>query len=278
MSPTTPPSTVIRPRRTWLPPTVRELWEYRDLLMRFCARDITLRYRQTALGVIWVILVPLLGAGILSFIFGGIANLEAPTDAPYYLFAFAGMVVFTAFSQVVNRSGTVMVSNSGLVSKVYFPRVLLPLSVVMSSLVDVAAALSLLAVLMIANGIVPGFALVTLPLWLIGAAMLALGIGLIAGALMVLYRDIVYIVPVIVQLTLFASPVAYSVSEVPDETRWVYDLNPLVGLLEGLRWSVLDTPEPSWSLTVYAASTSAAVLVLGMVVFSRMEQRFADVI
>lgn len=273
-----PPTTTIRPRRTWLPPTPAEIWEFRELLVRFCARDITLRYRQTALGVIWVVLVPLMGAGILSFVFGNVANLDAPWGLPYYVFAFAGMVTWTAFSQVLNRSSSVLLSNAALVGKVFFPRMLLPLSVLLSTLVDVAVALVLLVALLLGYGVRPGLGAFTFPVWLLVVLALALGIGLAAGALMVRYRDIGYIIPVAVQFLLFASPVAYTVASVPAGARWIYDLNPLAGLLEGMRWSLIGTHRPSAGMIAYAITVSAVVLVAGTLIFSRMERQFADVI
>lgn len=272
------PSTTIRPKRSWLPPHPAEIWEFRELLVRFCARDITLRYRQTALGVIWVILVPLMGAGILSFVFGNVAELEAPWNLPYYVFAFAGMVTWTAFSQVLNRSSNVLLSNAALVGKVFFPRMLLPLSVLLSTLVDVGVALVLLVVLLLGHGVSPGLGVITFPVWLLLVLALALGIGLAAGALMVRYRDVGYIIPVAVQFLLFASPVAYTVADVPSDARWIYDLNPLAGLLEGMRWSLIGTQRPDTGMIAYAAAFSLVLLAIGTVIFSRMERQFADVI
>lgn len=268
----------VRPRHSWLPANPKELWAFRELMIRFAARDITLRYRQTVLGAIWVILVPLLGAGVLSFVFGGVADLPGPPGIPYFVFTLAGMVAWTTFSQVTGRSAGVLVSNSGLVSKVYFPRLLLPLSSVLSTMVDVAVSLVLLVVLLFASGVRPGLGVITFPLWFLLIVCLALGIGLGAGALMVPYRDVAYILPVGIQFLLFASPVAYTLASVPENRQWLFELNPLTGLLEGMRWSLIGTERPGTALIVYSAAFALVVLAIGTMIFSRMERRFADVI
>ncbi len=246
--------------------------------MRFAARDITLRYRQAVLGVVWVVVVPLLGAGILTFVFGGVASLQAPAGIPYFVFTLAGMVTWTAFSLIITRASGVLVGNAQLVGKVYFPRLLLPLSVVLSSMVDVAVSLALLVVTMALSGVHPGLGVITLPIWFLAIVAIALGGGLFFGALMVPYRDIQYIVPVGIQFLLFASPVAYSLASVPASSRFWFELNPLTGLIEGMRWALIGTPRPPWGLTAYSLTFSLGALLLGTVVFSRMERQFADVI
>jgi lipopolysaccharide transport system permease protein len=276
--PASAPRLTIVPRRSWLPRNPRELWEFRTLLMRFAARDVTLRYRQTALGVTWVVLQPLLGAGILAFVFGSVANLPGPSGVPYFVFSLTGMVAWTAFSQITTRASSSLVSNAQLVSKVFFPRLVLPLSTVMSTLIDVGVSLALLGVLMAIFGVAADAALVLLPVWMLLLIAVSLGVGMGAGALMVRYRDVQYLLPVTVQFLLYASPVAYALSAVPASARTVYKLNPLTGLLEGLRWSVLGTTRPSTGLIAYSAATSLLVLVLGLIFFTRVERKFADVI
>ena len=278
VAPPPPPLITIKPRRSWLPASPRELWTFRELTLRFAARDVTLRYRQTALGAIWVILVPLLGAGILTFVFGGVADLPGPPGMPYFVFTLAGMVAWTTFSQVTNRSSSSLVGNAGLVGKVYFPRLLLPISTVLSTLVDAVVSLALLIVLLLISGIRPGLGVITFPVWFMLVVFLALGIGLIAGALMVRYRDIAYILPVAIQFLLFASPVAYTLASVPENTRWLYQLNPLTGLLEGMRWSLIGTERPSAWVAFYATAFAVFTLAAGIMIFSRMERQFADVI
>jgi lipopolysaccharide transport system permease protein len=255
-----------------------ELWEFRSLLARFAARDLTLRYRQTALGAIWVVLQPLLGAGILSFVFGNVAGLPGPAGIPYFVFTLVGMVGWTAFSLVATRSSGSLVANAPLVQKAFFPRLLLPLSTVLSTMVDVAVSLGLLAVVLVLENVAPGARLATLPLWLGLFFVIGLGLGLSSTALMVKYRDIQYVLPLIVQLLLFVSPVAYQLSAVPAGSRFLYDLNPLAGMLEGLRWSVLGTQRPSAALAAYSITVSIALLAIGLLIFHRMERGFADVI
>jgi lipopolysaccharide transport system permease protein len=272
------PWLTIKPKRSWLPTHPRELWTFRELMVRFAARDITLRYRQAALGAIWVILVPLLGAGVLSFVFGGVAKLQGPPGIPYFVFTFAGMVAWTAFSQIATRSSGALVGNSQLVGKVYFPRLLLPLSTVLSTLVDVAVSLVLLVVLLGISGVRPGLGVITFPIWFLLVMALALGIGLTAGALMVPYRDVQYVLPVGISFLLFASPVAYTLASVPASAQTLYQLNPLTGLLEGMRWSLIGTQKPSIGLMLYSATCALVLLVVGTMVFSRMERQFADVI
>jgi lipopolysaccharide transport system permease protein len=272
------PLLTIRPRRSWLPASPQELWRFRELMGRFAARDITLRYRQAVLGVVWVVVVPLLGAGILSFVFGSVASLQAPPGIPYFVFTMAGMVTWTAFSLIIVRASGVLVANAPLVGKVYFPRLLLPMSTVLSTLVDVGVSLALLVVLLFITGVHPGLGVITLPIWFLAVIALALGGGLFFGALMVPYRDIQYIVPVGVQFLLFASPVAYTLASVPASARFWYELNPLTGLLEGMRWALIGTTRPSTGLVAYSLVFSVLALVLGTMVFSRMERQFADVI
>lgn len=274
----TKPHLTIRPRRSWLPANPKELWSFRGLGVRFAARDITLRYRQTLLGAAWVVLVPLLGAGVLSFVFGGVADLPGPPGIPYFVFTLAGMVAWTTFSQVTTRSSAVLVGNSQLVGKVYFPRLLLPISTVLSTFVDVLVSLVLLGVLLGISGVRPGVGVITFPVWFLLMVGLALGIGLAFGALMVRYRDVQYILPVGIQFLLFASPVAYTLASVPDSAKTLYELNPLTGLLEGMRWSLIGTERPDAWVLVYASVVAILVLLAGTLVFTRMEREFADVI
>lgn len=272
------PRLTIVPRNKWLPANPRELWDFRTLLTRFGARDLTLRYRQTALGVTWVVLQPLLGAGVLSFVFGSVAKLKAPAGIPYFVFSLTGMVGWTVFSDVTTRASSVMVGNAPLVSKVYFPRLVLPLSSVLSTLVDVGVSLVLLGVVMTIYGVVPGAAIVLLPVWILLCTLLSLGIGMGAGALMVRYRDIQYILPIGVQFLLYASPVAYELSAVPASAQAIFKLNPLTGILEAMRWSILDVTRPSTGLIAYSTVVSLLLCVAGLALFTHMERQFADVI
>jgi lipopolysaccharide transport system permease protein len=274
------PLTVIRPRGRFtniLP--MEELWAYRDVVKRLGRRDLTLRYRQTALGVLWVVLQPLLAAGILSFVFGSVADLPGPPGVPYYVFSFAGMVVYTLFNNTTSRSCFSIQANGHLVSKTYFPRQLLPVSTLVAILVDTAVAMGMLVVMMALTGTWSGWPLLTLPVWLLVTIVLSLGIGLFAGAFVVRYRDVGFVLPVLLQFALYASPVAYLLSEVPEGTvRTLFELNPLVGLIEGFRWATLGTAAPSWGLVVWSVVAAVLALVVGLVVFADRERKFADVI
>jgi lipopolysaccharide transport system permease protein len=268
---------VVTPPRRFSVPAWRELWEAREVFYRFGMRDITLRYRQTALGVSWVVIQPLMAAGIFAVVFGGVADL--PSDGiPYFLFTFAGMLGWNAFSQVIGRASGSLVANQALVSKVFFPRMMVPLSSIVSVLIDFGVALGLGIALLFAFGINPGWPVLLVPMWILLLLMMAAGFGLVASALMVRYRDVQYIVPFATQMLLYASPIAYSLSAVPDRLRWLYDINPLSWVFEGMRWSFLGLPAPpSWQI-VAAAGTAIAMFAGGVLVFQQMERGFADVI
>ena len=271
------PLLVIRPPSRWAPLHLGEVWEFRDLMYRFVRRDLTLRYRQTALGVIWVIAQPLLAAGAFSFVFGKVAKLPSQ-GVPYFAFAYAGMLAWNAFSSTLTKVSGSLVGNQALISKIFFPRLVLPLSTLGSTLVDFAVALGMMAVILAVVGVAPGWAVVLLPVWLVLALLLATGVGLAAAALMVSYRDVAYMLPVATQLLLYASPIAYAVSSVPSSLRFAVDINPLAGVLEGFRWSLLDTTAPSRVAVMLSIVTSVVVFVAGATVFTRMERKFADVI
>lgn len=267
----------IRPRSGWQALDVKEIWEFRDLLTTLGLRDVKLRYRQTALGAAWVLLQPLLAAGIFSVVFGRIAKL--PSDGvPYFVFAYAGLLGWNAFSSTLTKASGCLVANSGLISKIFFPRLILPLSTVFSSLIDFGVALVMMAVLLIAYGIAPGIGLLLLPVWLFLILLLAMGIGLYTAALTVSYRDVQYILPVITQFLLYASPIAYALSAVPQNLRTIYFLNPLSGLLEGFRWSLLNRGHLEIGTVVYSAVVSFTVFLMGAYSFKKMERKFADVI
>jgi lipopolysaccharide transport system permease protein len=267
----------IRPSTGWAALNLPEIWQFRDLLLSLATRDLKLRYKQTALGVIWVVVQPLMAAGVFSFVFGKVARL--PSDGvPYLLFSFAGLLGWNLFSNTVTKCSGCLVGNSHLISKVFFPRLILPLSTSPSVLVDFAVAAGMMTVLMCLYGAGPGWGILLLPVLMTLLLMLALGIGLCTAALAVSYRDVQYIVPVIIQILLYASPIAYSVSAVPERLRAVYQLNPLSAPLEAFRASLLHTSWPSASSLASAAVISALVFLLGLYSFKRMERQFADVI
>jgi lipopolysaccharide transport system permease protein len=271
------PYLVIKPRSGWTALNLLEIWQYRDLLLTLAIRDVKLRYKQTALGVAWVILQPLLAAGIFSFVFGAVAKL--PSDGlPYFVFSYAGLLGWNAFNSTLTKASACIVGNSQLVSKVYFPRLILPLSTVLSTLLDFVVGLALMVLLAILYHVAPGPGILLLPVWLALLIMLAVGIGTYSAALMVPYRDLQYVIPVLLQFLLYASPVAYSVAAVPERLRLVFLLNPLSALLEAFRWSLLGRGRLDGLAIAYAAAATIAIFAFAAFAFRKMERTFADVI
>ncbi len=276
------PELVLRPSSGWQAIDLRQIWHYRDLLMTLAMRDVKLRYRQTALGAVWVVIQPLLGAGVLSFVFNRVANVPTGTTPPF-LFAFVGMLGFTAFSSTLGKASASLVGNAQLVSKVFFPRLVLPLSTVLSTLVDFSVSLVMLFVLLLIYHISPTAQLLLMPLWLGLILLLSLGCGLIAAALMVSYRDVQYVLPVVINLLTFGSPIAYAASfaasKLPAHLQpFYFVLNPLASLLEAFRWSLLGSNEVRWGYVIYAAILALLLFVAGAFAFKKMERKFADVI
>ena len=275
------PTICIRPPKRWQAIDFKELWAFRDLGFAFAIRDVKLRYKQTVLGAAWVVLQPLMGAGIFTFVFAVLA--ELPTDGlPPFLVSFAGMFAWTAFSQTLGKTSGCMVGNQNMIQKVYFPRMLLPLAQVYSVLVDLAVSLVLVVALLLVYQINPGWPILFLPAWMMAIFMLALGVGMWTGALMVQYRDVRYVLPVVIQFAMYASPVGYmlvAVNErVPGWATQLYMLNPLASLIEGCRWSMLGVGQLHPGYLAYSLGLSVGVFVLGAYVFRGMERKFADVI
>lgn len=277
LSSATPRITVIRPPSRWAAFDLRELWAYRDLLIILTERNLKLRYKQTALGVIWVILQPLIAALIFAVIFGGFARL--PTDgSPYLLFAFAGTLIWNLVANSLTRAGNSLVGDTNLISKVYFPRMIIPLASIAAVIIDFLIGLAVLAVMLVAYQQPFTLNLLALPLIIALALALAFGFSLLISALNVYYRDFTYVLPFAVQVWLYASPVAYSVSIVPEALLPLYSLNPMVGIILGFRWAILgDIAFPALPLAI-SLVVSAAMVILGAVVFQRVQQSFADVI
>jgi lipopolysaccharide transport system permease protein len=271
------PKMTLRASSGWVPLKLSELWRYRDLMFSLAGRDLRLRYKQTALGVIWVVLQPLMAAGIFSFVFGKVAQM--PSDGlPYFLFSYAGLMGWNLFSATVSKVSGSLVGNSHLISKVFFPRLVLPLSSIPSVLVDFAVAVVMMIVLMFVYHVVPGWNLLLLPGLIALLLLFATGIGLCTASLMVSYRDVAYVLPVALQILLYACPIAYAVSAVPEHLRYWYDLNPLSGLLEAMRYSLLGRGTMHWSMLGYATAASLIMTAVGLFSFKRMERRFADII
>ena len=272
------PHLTLRPSRGWTALNLREIWAFRDLLFSLAGRDLKLRYKQTALGVIWVVVQPLLAALIFLFVFRKVANVKSD-GVPYFPFAFAGLLGSNFFGTVLTKVGGCLVGNAQLISKVFFPRLVLPLSSVGSALVDFGVTAVIMVILMAWFGIVPGATLLLFPVAMLILAAIALGVGLWAAALTVSYRDVQYVLPVAQNLLLYGSPVAYSLTQIRPEWRTLYLwLNPLAAPLVALRASLLGTPlPPAWSLFA-SAGVGAVLLVAGVFAFKRMERSFADVI
>ena len=278
-APSPEPHLTIRPSRGWAALNLREMWQFRDLFLTLAERDVKVRYKQTALGMVWVVFQPLVSALIFAFVFGSVAQLEAPGGVPYLLFAFAGTLAYNSlFNPALTRVSNSLVGNQQLVSKVYFPRLILPLSTTVSTLLDFAVGAAVLGLLIAVRWHFPGANLLLAPVCLILLMALALGMGLFATALAVQYRDVVHVLPVFTQLLLYASPVAYAVATVPEKYRTLYYLNPLASVLEAFRWSVLGAGTLEWGWLAYSAACAIALLAGGAFAFKRMERRFADVI
>ena len=272
------PVTVIRPTRGWAALNMGDLWRYRDLLLILAGRDVKLRYKQTLLGVTWVILQPLLTALIFTVIFGNFAKM--PSDGqPYMLFTFAGLLSWNLFSQSLQRAGNSLVDSAAMISKVYFPRMSIPVASTGAVLVDFGVSLAVFVVLMVVYQVAPTWRLLTLPFFLMLTLVTAVGVSLWLSALSVYYRDFMYAIPFIIMAWMYASPVAYAASIVPERWRLLYSLNPALGFIEGFRWALLGGESPL-TVQMVAISTLGALVafVSGAFIFRRIERGFADVI
>ena len=261
----------------WLPQLdVRELWRFRELALVLAERDVRVRYKQTVLGVAWVVIQPLVAAAIFTVVFGRLAAL--PSDGlPYAVFVYSGLVVWSYFSRSLEAVAQSLVQNRDLVTKTYFPALVAPFAMILPGLVDLTASLAILAVVLAAYGVAPSVALVLLPLWVASCVAVVLAAGLWLSALNVRYRDVRHTMTFLIQVWFFASPVVYSSSLVEGGWTYVYALNPMVSVLDGFRWSVADAPAPGSEVLV---SLGVVVLMLGagFVYFLRAERQFADLI
>jgi lipopolysaccharide transport system permease protein len=266
---------IIRPTKGWAVLNLRELWQYRDVLVMLALRDIKLRYKHTALGVIWVVLQPLVAGLIFAVIFGKFAKL--PSDGnPYLLFVFAGLIAWTFFAGAIQRAGNSLITDSRLITRVYFPRLLVPLSGTVSALLDFLVSLLLIAGLLIYYQVNPGWPLLLLPLFLLLTLILATGVSLWLSALNVQYRDFMYALPFLIQVWLFASPVAYTAGLVPEKWKLVYSLNPMVGIIEGFRFVFLGASSLTLEMLLISVFLAVAAFVSGTFFFRRVERSFAD--
>lgn len=255
----------------------RELWRYRDLALQIAARDITVRYRQTALGAAWAILQPIGFMVVFTLFFGRVAGI-ASDGIPYALFSLSGLVAWTYFANGLLLGAESLVSNSALVSKIYFPRIFMPAGVLAAGFVDLAISLVILFVIVFASGFVPSAAVLILPLLI--AIMVAAALGVAAGlsALNVRYRDVRYVIPFAIQMWLFATPIAYPSSLIDEPWRTLSAINPMVGVVEGFRWATLGTSDAPLELIGISAVASLVLLLAGLVYFDRVERTFADYI
>lgn len=266
----------IRPARGWLAINLRELWEYRELLYILAWRDVKVRYKQTVIGALWVILQPIMTMALFSVIFGLFAKLPS-NGIPYPIFVLTGLLPWQLFARALSDSSTSLVSNQSLVSKVYFPRIMIPLASVLAGMVDFGIAMVILVLMMLVYGVVPTAAILTLPLFLLLAIISAMAVGLWLSALNVKYRDVMYTIPFLTQFWFFATPIAYSSSIIPERWRGLFGLNPMAGVVEGFRWALLGAAPPGAMLAVSVAIV-IVLLVGGLIYFNRTEDSFADLI
>lgn len=269
--------TVIVPRRGWSLPDFAEIVRYRDLLKFLVLRDIRVRYRQTLLGSAWVLLQPLLAMAILTVVFGRLIGV-ASDGVPYPLFALCGLVLWTYFAQAITVASMSFIKDPNLVEKVYFPRLIIPLSATLSGLLDLAVSFAVLLALMPFFGFWPGpKSLLCIPIAML-VMLLALGVGAMLAALAVRFRDINHLVPFLIQLGFFATPVAFPLSLVPERWQPLMGLNPMAGFVALFRWALLDSQVDPWAPFAVAVVTTFAMLFAGLLVFRRLERSFADVI
>jgi lipopolysaccharide transport system permease protein len=277
MATITKPITIVEPKTGIFHLDLHPLWQYRELLFFLIWREVKVRYKQTVLGVAWAILQPLMTMLIFTVIFGRFANI--PSDGlPYPIFAYAALLPWTYFSEAISRSGTSLVSDANLIRKVYFPRLIIPVASILTPLVDFLLSFAFLLAMMAWFGIVPSWGVLALPLFLLLAIVTALAVGLWLSALNVRYRDVRHTIPFLVQFWMYASPVAYPVSLVPEEWRWLYSLNPMVGVIEGFRWGLLGKESPEVDVITASAVMVIGLFLGGIIFFKRMERTFADVV
>jgi lipopolysaccharide transport system permease protein len=261
-------------RQYWL-----DLWRYRELFFILAWRDVAVRYKQTVIGVIWAFVRPFMTMIVFTVVFGSLARLPTEGTTPYAILVFGGLLPWTLFASVLNDASSSVISNANLVSKVYFPRMIVPLSTVIVALIDFLVSLSILAGLMLWYGIGPGWQIVLLPVFVALALLAAIGPALWAASLIVEYRDFRFIVPFALQIGLYVSPVGFSSKVVPAHWHWLYSINPMVGVIDGFRWCIMGGDSPIyWPGFVISLLVIAALLAWGVHAFRRSERAFADMI
>ncbi len=267
----------IAPPHGWFDFNLRGLWQYRELLYFFVWRDIKIRYKQTVVGAAWAVFQPLMTMAVFSLFFGKLAKIPS-NGLPYPVFYFSALLPWTYFSGALQNATSVVVEQQRVITKVYFPRLVLPLSAVVAGLVDFSIGFVVFLVMMAYYRIVPSLPIFFFPLFLLMAVLTALGVGLFLSALNAIYRDVRYVLPFLVQFWMFASPVAYPSSLVPQRWRWLYELNPMAGVIDGFRWSLTGKGQPPGILLAVSASMVVLLVAAGTVYFQKMEGTIADVV
>ncbi|MGH7874350.1 MAG: ABC transporter permease [Candidatus Binatia bacterium] len=260
---------------SWLSLKLDEVWEYRELLYFLIWRDVKVRYKQTIIGAAWAVLQPLMNMIVFTVVFSVFAKM--PSDGlPYPIFAYCALLPWTLFASALGRTSGSIVGQAGLISKVYFPRLIVPLSATLSGILDFAIAFVLLMLMMVWYGVLPNWGVLLLPFFLLLALATAFAVGLWFSALNVRYRDVGYTIPFITQFWMFASPIVYPVSLVPEKWRLLYSLNPLVGVIEGFRWALLGKQRPDFEMITVSSVVVILLLAGGLICFKRMERTFVD--
>ncbi len=268
---------IIKPSHGWSALNLRDLWAYRELILFLTWRDLKVRYKQTLFGASWAILQPFLTMVVFSIFFGNLA--EIPSDGvPYPIFSFTALLPWTLFSKALQDASISLVASSHMITKIYFPRMILPLSAVLAGLVDFFIAFAVLIGMMFYFGIMPTANVWMLPLFLLLALITAIGVGLWLSALNVLYRDIGYVIPFLTQFWMFITPIAYPSSMVPEKWRAIYAINPMAGVVDGFRWALMGTGQPPGLMTLVSSLVAVVLLISGMFFFRRMERLFADMV
>lgn len=268
---------VVRKSETKLALKLKELWEYHELIYFLVWRDLKVRYKQTALGVTWAVLQPFLTMVVFTIFFGNLA--KVPSDGvPYPIFSFAALLPWQLFANALSNSSNSLVNNSALITKVYFPRLIMPLSSIIGGLVDFLVAFCVLIGMMVYYGITPTSAVYTLPFFILLALLTSFAVSLWLSALNVQYRDVRYTIPFLTQFWLFITPIAYPTSLVPEKWRIVYGMNPMAGVVEGFRWALLGKSSLNWYVMAASVTIVAVLLVGGLIYFRRMEKTFADIV
>jgi lipopolysaccharide transport system permease protein len=268
----------IKPAKGWVPLNLKDLWHYRELIYFLTWRDLKVRYKQSVLGVLWAILKPFMNMVVFTIFFGELAKI--PSDGiPYPIFSYTGLLPWGFFAAALDVSARSMLQSGSMVSKIYFPRIIVPLSSVFANLVDFLIAFVILIGMMIYYQIVPTINTLWLPVFILLAMITAIGVGLWFSALLVMYRDVNYMLPFVSEIWKFISPVVYSATLIPEKWQWLYSINPMAGVVSGFRWALLGQPETiSFGSLAISGGISLVVFISGLYFFRRMERIFADMI